>query len=46
MHTWMRRLLSFTRNGDIEVIRQQFMVVNNFFKPRHSGHLLISLVNR
>jgi hypothetical protein len=46
MHTWMRRLLSFTRKGDIEVIRQQFMVVNNFFKPRHSGHLLISLVNR
>ena len=42
MHTWMRRLLSFTRNGDIEVIRQQFMVVNNFFKPRRSGHLLIS----
>ena len=42
----MRRLLSFTMNGDIEVIRQQFLVVNNFFIPRHSGHLLISLVNR
>jgi hypothetical protein len=31
MHTWMLRQLSFTRNGDIEPIRQQFMIVNWFF---------------
>ena len=27
----MLRQLSFTRNGDIEPIRQQFMIVNWFF---------------